>query len=244
MLRSSFRVAVAFAVVVFIGSVLPLVAVHAQEKPTSTARTGSRAQLLTFADLEKRLNDPTLRLIDCRPRTDYEQGHIPGAVWIDMRALETRVSQPGGLEDRKFWEDWVASLGIDQKTSVFVYDAKRQLDAARVWFFLRWTGVERAGLINGGYPLWAWQNRPITTAVPQVEARPFKVEFRKGVAATREDVLAAIRDKSARVVDGGAMRSLPGPTGNRSEAVTYRQRAIWNGRTWLTKTERFSIVMP
>jgi thiosulfate/3-mercaptopyruvate sulfurtransferase len=202
MLRSSFRVAVAFAVAL-IGSVLPLVGVHAQEKATSSARTAerSRAQLLTFEDLEKRLNDPTLRLIDCRARTDYEQGHIPGAVWIDMRAFETRASQPGGLEDRKFWEDWVAPLGIDRKTSVFVYDAKRQLDAARVWFFLRWIGVERSGLINGGYPLWAWQNRPITTAVPQVEARPFKVEFRKGVAATREDVLAAIRDKSARVVD-------------------------------------------
>ena len=203
MLRSSFRFTVAFALVVLTGGVLPRLAAHAQDVAKTAVRTGERprAQLLTFDDLEKRLNDPTLRLIDCRPRTDYEEGHIPGAVWVDMKALETHASQPGGLEDRKFWEDWIGSLGIDHKTSVFVYDAKRQLDAARVWFFLRRSGVEHAGLINGGYPLWAQQNRPIATAVPQIDARPFKVEFRKGVAASREDVLAVIKDNSARVVD-------------------------------------------
>lgn len=197
MLKFSLCVAVMLSVFV------PPRGIHAADQGKTGASAGahSRGQLLTFEELAARLKDPNLRLLDCRPRGDYDMGHIPGAVWVDAKALETHAAKSGGLDDRKFWEDWAATLSIDPKSAVFVYDAKRQLDAARVWFFLRWIGVENAGLINGGYPLWARQNRPVTTAVPKLEPRPFQVDFRKDVAASRNDVLAAIKDNSARVLD-------------------------------------------
>ncbi len=163
----------------------------------------ARALLLTFDALEKRLKetDPALRLLDCRPRADYDKGHVPGAVWVDTKALEAQAAKPGGLEDRPFWEEWGTTLGLDPKMTVFAYGAKRQLDAAREWFLLRWIGVVNVGLIDGGFPLSAKQNRPVATAVPKIEPRPFQVDFRKDVAAGRDDVLAAIKDNSASVLD-------------------------------------------
>lgn len=203
MLRFSLGIAVTVAAGWLAGSALPQATLRAEEPGQSAAKTPARprAQLLTFDELEKRLKEPNLRLLDCRPRADYDKGHIPGALWIDTKTLESHAAKAGGLEDRKFWEDWAATLGIDSKSAVFVYDAKRQLDAARVWFFLRWIGVENVGLVNGGYPLWTRQNRPVATAVPKVEARRFKVEFRKEVAATRDEVLAAVKADSANVLD-------------------------------------------
>jgi 3-mercaptopyruvate sulfurtransferase SseA len=41
-----------------------------------------------------------------------------------------------------------------------VYDANRQLDAARLWWLLRYLGVGQVGLIDGGFPLWEKQGRP------------------------------------------------------------------------------------
>ena len=37
----------------------------------------SAAWLVGFNELERRLDQPNLRLLDARPRADYDKGHIP-----------------------------------------------------------------------------------------------------------------------------------------------------------------------
>jgi thiosulfate/3-mercaptopyruvate sulfurtransferase len=161
----------------------------------------ARARLVSFDDLQRRLGDPGLRLLDARPREAYERGHLPGAVWVDAKAVEKMAARPGALTDRAAWESWIAPLGIGPKTEVLVYDANRQLDAARLWWLLSYLGVERAGLIDGGFPLWAKQGRPVTTQVPKVESRAFEVGFRTDRFAGRGDVLAALKRGEVRVID-------------------------------------------
>jgi thiosulfate/3-mercaptopyruvate sulfurtransferase len=82
-----------------------------------------------------------------------------------------------------------------------VYDAKRQLDAARLWWLLSYLGVERVGLLDGNFPLWAEEKRPVSTETPSVEPRPFRVAFGADRHATRDEVLSALGSKSAIVVD-------------------------------------------
>jgi thiosulfate/3-mercaptopyruvate sulfurtransferase len=160
-----------------------------------------RAWLVAFSELERRLGEPDLRILDARPKADYDKGHIPGAVWVDAKAVESMAAQPGALTDRASWEKWIAPLGVGPKTDVVVYDAKRQLDAARVWWLLSYLGVERVGLLNGSFPLWAAEKRPVTAEVPSVEPRPFKVAFRADRHATRGEVVSALSSKSATIVD-------------------------------------------
>jgi thiosulfate/3-mercaptopyruvate sulfurtransferase len=164
-------------------------------------RGDSPALLFSFDELQKRLDDPNLRLLDARPRTDYEKGHIPGAVWVDAKAAQALAARPRGLTDRGAWQAWVAPLGIGPKTEVLIYDGNRQLDPARLWGLLRYLGVEKVGLIDGNFPLWQKENRPVATDVPSVEPQPFVVTLRSGRYATRGDVLAAIKQGKARVID-------------------------------------------
>jgi thiosulfate/3-mercaptopyruvate sulfurtransferase len=159
------------------------------------------AWLVGFDTLQDRLDDPTLRLIDARPRAEYEKSHIPGAVWVDAHALEKMAAQPGALTDKALWEEWIAPLGIGPETEVLVYDAKRQLDAARLWWLLRYLGAEKVGLIDGNFPLWAAEGRPVTADVPQVAPRSFEVVFQSDRHATKDDVLAALDSKSSFIVD-------------------------------------------
>ncbi len=158
-------------------------------------------RLSTFDALQKRLGEPGLRLLDARPRADYDKGHIPGAVRVDAKAVEKAAAKPGALADRAAWEPWIAPLGIGPEAEVLVYDANRQLDAARLWWLLGYIGVGKVGLLDGNFPLWAAQGRPVTAEVPKVEPRPFKVTFRDDRHATKDAVLSAIRSKSALIVD-------------------------------------------
>lgn len=164
---------------------------------------GSRSvpALLSFDDLQDRLDEPGLRLLDARSKDDYDEGHIPGAAWVDVKSAEKLAARPGGLDDRQAWEDWTAGLGLRPGDQVVVYDDNRQLDAARVWWLLGYLGVEKVGLIDGGFPLWKKEGRPVAAEAPKIEPAAFPVAFRRGRLATADDVLEALKSKSTQIVD-------------------------------------------
>ena len=180
----------------------PAIAPLLKAAPAATSpRSEKAAWLVPLDELEKRLGEPDLRILDARPRADYDKAHVPGAVWVDVKAAEALAARPDGLDDRAAWEAWIAPLGVGPKTKVLVYDAHRQLDAARIWWLLRYLGADRVGLVDGGFPLWAKDGRPVTTDAPNVERVSFPVAFRAEVRATRAQVLAALDDKSATIID-------------------------------------------
>ncbi len=159
------------------------------------------SRLVTFDNLQARLASPNLRLIDPRPLADYEKGHLPGAVWVDVKAVEKLAAKPGSLTDAKPWEAWIAPLGIGPDTEVVICDGEKQLAAARLWWLLSYLGVPNVGLIDGNVPLWVAEKRPVTTEVPKVEPREFRVTFRNERHATRADVISALQSRSATIVD-------------------------------------------
>jgi len=172
---------------------------------------GAEPPILESHDaLQKRLGDPSLRLLDTRSQEEYAKGHVPGAVWVDMKALHDMVAQPGSFHDRALWEGWIKPLGIGPETEVLIVDGKRQLDSARLWGLLRYLGVEKVGLIDGNFPLWKKEDRPVTTDVPKVEPKPFTVDFRDRRIVSRDRVLSAIKEGSARVVDARSIEEYTG----------------------------------
>ena len=190
---------------------LPIIAFLMIAAFSSTAGADEpRSKLVTFDEVERKLGDPALRLIDVRPRSEYDQGHIPGAVWIDAKGIESTASKPGALSDAKVWEPWVAKLGLDAKSEVLIYDGKKQLDAARLWWLLSYLGVENVGLIDGNFPLWQTQKRPITAEVAKIEAKPFRIQFHDERHATRSEVLKALESKKVAVLDARSIGEFNG----------------------------------
>ncbi|MDG3003442.1 neutral/alkaline non-lysosomal ceramidase N-terminal domain-containing protein [Paludisphaera mucosa] len=169
--------------------------------PGSEKTPQGAANLLPFDALQARLNDPALRILDARPKADYDKAHIPGAVWVDVKKAEALAAAPGGLQDARAWEAWIADLAIAPNAQVVVYDAERQLDAARLWWLLSYLGVPRVALIDGGYQLWERESRPTMGEAAKPAPSSFSVAFRKDRLATREDVAEVLKSGSARVVD-------------------------------------------
>ncbi len=58
-------------------------------------RAGPSVPLVTFDDLQHRIGEPHVRLLDTRPEGEYDKGHIPGAVRIDAKAVEKMAAKPG-----------------------------------------------------------------------------------------------------------------------------------------------------
>lgn len=157
--------------------------------------------LVSFDDLQARLPKPGLRLLDVRPRADYDKGHVPGAIWVDGKAAQALAAKPGGLADRDAWAAWTAPLAISPDDEVLVLDGARQLDAARVWWLLSYLGVAKVGLVDGNMAAWDRERRPMTVEVPKVDPRPFPVTFQADRIADQAATRAAIEGRTATVID-------------------------------------------
>jgi thiosulfate/3-mercaptopyruvate sulfurtransferase len=164
--------------------------------------TGSPPPLVAHKELEKRLADPALRLIDARPRADYDGGHIPGAVWLDPKVFEP-LTRGEAATDRAAWGRVLTPLGIGPETEILVYDDDRyHLPAGRVWFWLSYAADARAvGLIDGRYSSWERAGRPVSTTETRVAARNAGVTFRPGLLASQQDVQTATQLRSFQLVD-------------------------------------------
>jgi thiosulfate/3-mercaptopyruvate sulfurtransferase len=85
----------------------------------------------------------------------YEQGHIPGAHFLDLnRDLAGPVRQHGGrhpLPDPAVFAATLAGFGVAPDTAVVAYDDSRLAFAARLWWLMRALDYRPPRLLNGGY---------------------------------------------------------------------------------------------
>lgn len=169
-----------------------------------------RAHVLSFDELQHDLNDASLRLLDLRPKTDYDRGHVPGALHVDIKPLQLQAALPGGLQDTGRWSELLAPLGLQPGQRVVIYDAKRQLDAARLWWLLGYLGVDDVSLIDGGFPLWVRERRPTSTHAETAEPSTISIRLRPERLATLEEVKHALEDQSASIVDARGAKEYSG----------------------------------
>ncbi|MEZ5571871.1 MAG: sulfurtransferase [Halioglobus sp.] len=106
-------------------------------------------------------------------RKQYEQGHIPGAHYLDLnRDLAGPVSKHGGrhpLPDPAIFAATLAQFGVHSDTPVVAYDDSRLAFAARLWWLMRALGYRPPRLLNGGYAGYLASGGGAETVVPQAQ---------------------------------------------------------------------------
>ncbi|MEV0697612.1 sulfurtransferase [Saccharopolyspora sp. NPDC050389] len=111
-------------------------------------------------------------------REEYEKGHLPGAVFVDLDAELASEPGPAGRHPLPGPGDLEAVFrraGVEAERPVVVYDADNGSVAARAWWLLRWAGHESVAVLDGGYAAWAAAGQPTTTDLPQPAAGDFRV---------------------------------------------------------------------
>jgi thiosulfate/3-mercaptopyruvate sulfurtransferase len=145
--------------------------------------------LVTADELERQLEsaDPPV-LLDVRwalgdpnGHQHYLDGHIPGAVYVN---LDTELAAPPvptegrhPLPDPDALQAAARRWGVREGSRVVAYDNSGNLAAARAWWLLRWAGVSDVRLLDGG--LSAWGDRPRETGFGRT-AEPGDVVVKPG----------------------------------------------------------------
>lgn len=128
-------------------------------------------------DLKELLDAGRVRILDVRPEQEYEQGHVPGAVRVNADAWKEQALKDdgGGLTDKDAWQKLIRRLGVNDATQVIVY-SDNVPTAARIWWTLKYLGVEQAGILDGGWQHWLDNGGESSTDEVKVEQGDFTID--------------------------------------------------------------------
>ena len=155
--------------------------------------------------LAAHLGDAGLRIVDVRwyldpvrrGRAAYNAGHIPGAIFLDVEEdLSGPGGQRGGPLGRHPWPPAkhvsrvMGAAGIGAGVRVVAYDDAAGSVAARVWYLLRAHGHDSVSVLDGGFPKWQAEKRPVTTDEPAVTGCSFAAALRPGYILNKDEMQA------------------------------------------------------
>ena len=170
--------------------------------------------LVSTAWLAARLGEPALVVVDATyflpmqgrdARQEYEQRHIPGAVFFDIDAIADKASPlPHMLPDARAFAAAVGGLGIGNDSRIVVYDAHGMMSAARAWWTLRVFGHQAVALLDGGLPKWLAEGRPIEAGAARPAPRAYVARLDPSQVRDKAAIRANITAKREQVVDARA----------------------------------------
>ena len=123
----------------------------------------------------------------------FHASHIPGAVFFDIDAVADAASDlPHMLPSAEVFEEAVGGLGIAPDDIVVVYDEKGIVSAARVWWTFRAMGHEKVMVLDGGFPKWLRERRPVASGAAAPVRVTYKARPVEGAAASADEVREAL----------------------------------------------------
>jgi thiosulfate/3-mercaptopyruvate sulfurtransferase len=167
--------------------------------------------------LEKNLQDPRLRIIDCHyyisikennvslksGRSAWDQAHIPNSLYVDLleELSDPTTNLPFMMPALSHFCDVMSQKGIGNDTTVIIHDREQSPWASRLWLMFQEYGFANAAVLNGGWKKWLDEGRPVTVEPSSFSpatftARPHHPSF----FTDKEEVLRAIHDGHAVLI--------------------------------------------
>lgn len=172
--------------------------------------------------LAAHLEDPDVRIVDMRgyvrtvdkdgiqeahyegARDEYEQSHIPGAVYIDWTRdivnLDDAIKAQVATSQQ--FAQAMSSVGIGDQYLVVAYDAHPASQfATRLWWALKYYGHDRVVVLNGGFHKWQREKLPLNNTIPIYPYASFTPVPQPELRATADDVLEMLGRPDVALID-------------------------------------------
>jgi len=125
------------------------------------------------------IRDNSIRVIDVRRESDYKQDHISGAVNLPLATLLSDDSPERVLK-------LFNSIGIDDETSVVVYDDTFGALASRVAWTLEYIGHSDVSLLETTYGNWKSLGLENDSDTPEIQNKNHSMNLQSKIMATSD----------------------------------------------------------
>lgn len=148
--------------------------------------------LIKTVDLEAKLGQSDLVVIDARLSMSHLFTHIPGAINVNWRDFSDPTSTIKGLLDPNIerLEQKVGALGIGNDKQVVVYSDPFECfgDDGRIFWMLTYLGHSQVHVLDGGWVKWRLENRSIERGPVSPRSATFKAHLDPKVLVLKDEV--------------------------------------------------------
>jgi len=196
---------------------------------------GERNTEIVEADEALELVQAGALLVDVQDLLKYIRRHVAGAVNISRADIVVNTPFPGLVAPAEQIEEVMGSRGIGDDTLVVAYDANQNMDAARLWWTLKYYGHDRVKVVSGGIDALEAAGAEITPDEPAMTPATFKASAPRsqmiidtaGVRAQVDDPDPGTVLLDVRTLEEYAEGTIPGSicldfAGNNFADGTYR----------------------
>ena len=216
-----------------------------------------REDILVSTDwLAEHLDDPKVRVVDCRHyfdgrvgKDEYDKGHIPGAVHLNWSDELSEKERPLAFKvaSAQRVARVMEAIGVGDDTLLVGYDDEGGHFVSRVWLVLSAYGRgDRVRILEGGLTRWVAEGRPLSTD----PAASRRATFTPGATdrselLTAEEVNAARSEPNTKIVDvrrwseftGEEVRAKHGGRIPGATHVFWQENLNWDGTREVIATE-------
>lgn len=167
--------------------------------------------LVTTDWLASELDAPNLRVIDATiflpnsgrdAKAEYSAEHIPGAVFMDLdEIVDSDDPLPHMMPPEHKFASRMQSLGLGDGNRFVIYDNSPLHSSARAWWMLKSFGAHYVAVLDGGFPKWKAEGRPVETGRPQVRNGHFTASLDSGGIADKSLVKSIVGTGDHELVD-------------------------------------------
>jgi thiosulfate/3-mercaptopyruvate sulfurtransferase len=161
--------------------------------------------------LHAHLKDPDLRILDGSyylpqmardPRAEYDAAHIPGARFFDIDDVADHGSDlPHMVPPIEKFMSRMRAMGVGDGHQVVVYDGMGLFSAARVWWLFKLMGQNNIAVLDGGFPKWQAEGRPVDDLPPIIRDRHMTVRRQNHMVKDVTQVSAASKLGDYEIID-------------------------------------------
>ncbi|MFW8633591.1 3-mercaptopyruvate sulfurtransferase [Cribrihabitans pelagius] len=161
--------------------------------------------------LAAHLKDPDLRVLDAswylpqqerNAKAEYAAAHIPGARFFDIEEIsDHRSDLPHMVPPVEKFMSRLRAMGVGDGHQVVIYDGMGLFSAARVWWLFRLMGQENVAVLDGGFPKWQAEGRPVEDLPPVIRDRHMTVRVQNHLVRDVTQVSAAAKLGDHEIID-------------------------------------------
>jgi len=160
------------------------------------------SRVVSFEEASVLLREGRAVFVDTRNYWDYVEGHIPGAVNLELYAFHWYDTTREGLETfGREMANLLGAYGIDETTQVVFYENNSGYAAARGVWLLEFLGNKNGRLLDGGLGLWGARGGELSSVDPQVRRVRFTPNFNPEVVCSLDELSEGVQKRTLQVLD-------------------------------------------
>jgi len=175
--------------------VLALVALALTLSGCGPKAPGEKNVDIVDAEQALELVDNGALLVDVQDFLRYNRAHVAGAVNVSRADIVINYPVPGLVAPIEQIEDVMGYVGIGNDTMVVAYDANANMDAARLWWTLKYYGHDSVKVVSGGMDALEAAGAEITADMPNMVSAVFRA------SSPRSDMLIDMAGVRSQVDD-------------------------------------------